>query len=67
MLACTLGESAANNQVDSAVSLNFIEDDIGFKAELRQYVTAFAENLTVVRTNFDHIAKTEFFHWRFKH
>src|SRR5690606_31812216 len=61
------GKPSTDNQVDATTGADFIQQYVRFKLEFTDGVAVRVENFTVVRTNLDDIAHTDFFDRRFKY
>ena len=54
--SCLDGQPATDNQVDSASSLYFVEQNLGFKGEFREHITSLIENFPLIRSYLDDVS-----------
>ena len=67
MFACALSEATPDNEIDAAISLNFIQNDIRFVFKFTDKVAGLIEDFSFVGEYLNDIAIIYVVHWCFKY
>src|SRR5690606_19234615 len=55
-----VGQTAADDQRNTATGLYFVQNHVGFEREFGDNVAGFVQNFAFIRTDFDHVAHVHF-------